>query len=223
VILCLVTDRHRLHGGEPGRASEELLRELAHQIGEAADAGIDLVQIRERDLEARDLACLVTAAIAQIRGTPMRVIVNDRLDVALACGAHGVHLRGDSISASDVRRVAPTGFWVGRSVHTLGEAETAGPVDYLIAGSIFQTASKPADHPLLGPDGLHRIATAVAVPVLAIGGVTLANVGEVAAAGAAGVSAIGMFASGPLLPTVGELRAKFDSVRSASYHSHGLR
>src|SRR5207247_1866179 len=138
----------------PGAPDREARRCLLAQVRHAVHAGVDLIQVRERDLEAAALAALVRDVLAAARGTPTRVVVNDRLDVALACGADGVHLRHDSVRAETVRTIAPAGFLVGRSVHDLAEAEGAGPVDYLIAGTVFPTPSKPAATPILGLDGL---------------------------------------------------------------------
>ena len=154
MTLCLVTDRRRVCSD----ASDVLLacRCLAEQVRHAVDAGIDLVQVRERDLTTADLADLVSDLVRLRRGTRTRIVVNDRVDVAVACGADGAHLRGDSMSADAVRRIAPPGFLVGRSVHNVNEARTAGPVDYLIAGTIFATASKPAAV-LLGVEGLASV------------------------------------------------------------------
>jgi thiamine-phosphate pyrophosphorylase len=121
--------------------------------------------------------------------------VNDRLDIALACGADGVHLRGDSIPARQVRLHTPQSFLVGRSIHALEEVDSAGPVDYLIAGTVFATESKPgkSGRDLLGVDGLAAVVRAASLPVLAIGGVTMDRVPEVMRTGAAGVAAIGLF------------------------------
>jgi thiamine-phosphate pyrophosphorylase len=189
MMLCLVTDRHRLAGGATFETERERLVEQARR----ARDDVDLLQIRERDLPARRLATLVEDFVAVCRGRRARVVVNDRLDVALACAAAGVHLRHDSMPAADVRRIAPARFLVGRSVSSVATARAAGPVDYLIAGSIFPTASKAAAHRLLGLQGLAEIVHAVPVPVLAIGGIDADNVDEVAATGAAGVAAIGWF------------------------------
>jgi thiamine-phosphate pyrophosphorylase len=180
VIICLVTDRRR---------ADPVL-----QARRAADAGVDLIQVRERDLEALALAEIVTGVLHGVRGTETRVVVNDRLDIALACGADGVHLRSDSIPAQAARALAPAGFLVGRSVHGTDEAvRSAAHVDYLIAGTVFATASKPDGRRLIGPDGLRAIVAAVSVPVLAIGGVTADRVETIAECGAAGVAAIGLF------------------------------
>lgn len=181
-VLCLVT---------AGTSLPNL-----HTIRDAARAGVDLVQIREPALDDRALVTLVREAIEAAAGTAARVVVNDRLDVALAAGAAGVHLKSDSMAASDVRRLAPPSFIVGRSVHGVPEAVEAqvrGGCDYLMFGTVFESASKPADHRLAGLDGLERVCRAVSLPVLAIGGVTVGNAGLAVAAGAAGVAAIGLF------------------------------
>ena len=190
-MFCLVTDRHRLC---PDIVSFEVARRrLVDHTKWAIKSAVDLVHVRERDLEAADLAALVSDLVRLTRGSGTRVVVNDRVDVALACGADGVHLRHDSIRAESVRTMAPAGFLVGRSVHGLAEATEAGPVDYLIAGTVFPTISKSPAAPVLGLDGLAEIVQAVAVPVLAIGGITRERLDEVAAIGAAGVAGIGLF------------------------------
>jgi thiamine-phosphate pyrophosphorylase len=162
---------------------------------------------------------LVAEVVRLTRATGTRVVVNERLDVALACGADGVHLRGDSISAARARSMAPAGFLIGRSVHGVDEAVRAAPgVDYLIAGTVFPTPSKPGRHELLGIEGLAAIGRAVTVPVLAIGGVSMDRIGTVAEAGAAGLAAIGLFLEqgAGLAAVVREARWRFDSARSAS-------
>ena len=195
MTICLVSDRRRL---VPADAPPDASRRcLVAQARHACSAGVDLIQIRERDLDAADLARLVGDVLAVARGTPTRVVVNDRLDVALACGAHGVHLRGDSIPVEAARRLAPTGFLIGCSVHGVDEARRARGADYLIAGTVFTTASKPPGQPLLGADGLRSIVTVSEVPVLAIGGITEDRIDQIAAAGARGFAAIGLFVASP--------------------------
>jgi thiamine-phosphate pyrophosphorylase len=203
-MICIVTDRRR--------------RDVLEQVEKAAAAGVDLVQIREGDLEARSLAALVAAAVKATRGSRTRIIVNDRLDVALACGADGVHLRSDSIPPAAARALAPKPFLVGRSVHDADEAQAAEPsVDFLIAGTVFQTSSKPAGHGLLGLEGLRALCGGVSVPVLAIGGITAERVDAVAAAGAAGIAGIGWFdGSEPLDAIVDAVRRRFDRAKTAS-------
>jgi thiamine-phosphate pyrophosphorylase len=193
MILHLVTNRSRLSGHV---SFLEARRCLLLQLQHAVDARLDCVQIRERDLEARDLADLTTDAVRLTRGTSTRVVVNDRLDVALACGADGVHLRADSVAVRTARTMTPRGFLIGRSVHSEEEAAAAADADYLIAGTVWPSNSKPQGHPVLGVKGFAAIARAVTVPVLAIGGVTVDRVREVTAAGGAGIAAIGLFIDG---------------------------
>ena len=201
--MCLVTDRR--------------IRPLVQQCSDAVRAGVDMIQVRERDVDGGPLALLVAELVRLTRGTATRVVVNDRLDVALACGADGVHLRGDSIPPESARSIAPPGFLIGRSVHDEQEAATvAASVDYLIAGTVFPTSSKPGLTEWLGLEGLARICDAVAVPVLAIGGITADRLPGVAAAGAAGIAAIGLFmnADRPLTDVVADLRAAWTQGRA---------
>jgi len=202
-MLCLVTDRR--------------VRPVVEQCREAVRAGVDMIQVRERDLDGGRLASLVTELVRLTRGTGTRVVVNDRLDVALACRADGVHLRGDSIPPGPARSIAPAGFLIGRSVHHDAEAKAVAPdVDYLIAGTVFPTSSKPGLTECLGVEGLARICRSVSVPVLAIGGMTPDRLADVATAGAAGVAAIGLFATGnrPLADVVADARAAWARERS---------
>ena len=217
-----MTDRRRLFDGpELSRSLSCLLLQVKHAI----EAGVDVVQIRERDLEGATLAQLVSEAVALANGTVTRIVVNDRLDIALATRAAGVHLPADSIPAAAARAIAPRGFLVGRSVHDVREAARVNQdVDYLIAGTVWPTFSKAPDAPLLGLSGLASIVKAVSVPVLAIGGVTMERVDEVRACGAAGVAAIGMFmgarehgcGAAALSETVSAVRMRFDTPRGAS-------
>jgi thiamine-phosphate pyrophosphorylase len=205
VILCLVTDRRR--------------RPTIDQCRAASRAGVDLVQLREPDLEAAALSSLAARLVEAAGDTATRIVVNDRLDVALTCGAGGVHLRGDSIPPGRGREMTPPGFLIGRSVHGVDEAVLAArDADYLIAGTVFPTASKPGLREHLGMDGLAAIVRAVSIPVLAIGGVSMERIEAVARAGAAGVAAIGLFDADAdaLFLTVREARRRFDSARSAS-------
>ncbi len=216
MILHLVTDRRRL---APAADLSSALACVVDQAREAVTAGIDVIQVRERDLEGRPLVALVTSVVQVTRGSTTKVVVNDRLDVALAAGADGVHLRADSLEASHVRAIAPSPFLVGRSVHSIGEAQTAGPVDYLIAGTAWPTRSHPAEWRVLGAAGLQAVISAVHLPVIAIGGIGPEHFAAVAATGAAGVAGIGLFmrtAGGcraqPLHELVREFRAAFAGV-----------
>jgi thiamine-phosphate pyrophosphorylase len=216
-IICLVTDRRRLVGGGDGfHVARVRLAELARH---AVNAGVDLIQVRECDLQTAQLVDVVGDLADIARDSPTRIVVNDRLDVALACQAGGVHLRSDSIPPAAVRSMAGSGFLIGRSVHRLDEAvEHATAVDYLIAGTVFPSASKPMADRLLGESGLRQMINAVSVPVLAIGGVTVGRAARIAATGASGVAAIGLFltAVSSMTRVVAAVRAQFDTVPPAS-------
>jgi len=173
---------------------------LIERVRVAARAGVHLIHVRERDLAGGLIARLTEHCVEAIRGTRARVVVNDRLDVALATRAHGVHLRGDSMDAARVRRVVPAGFLIGRSVHSAEEARAVsanGAVDYLVFGSVFETMSKPGRE-AAGLDELAAVSMATTVPVLAVGGISPSRAAAVARAGASGIAAIGVFADGPV-------------------------
>ena len=217
-LICLVTDRWALTDAVAG---EESLaeRQLLEVIADCADAGIDLVQIRESGLSDRRLLGLVRGAVDRTRTTSARVVVNDRPDVALAAGAGGVHLKDDERSPTRVRAFGPRDWILGRSVHDVTGARRAaesGAVDYLLAGTVFMSASKPGRR-ALGLDALRDIVRASTRPVLAIGGVRVTDGTAVAATGAAGVAGIRLFRfawsrerRGQLASRVQALRAAFD-------------
>jgi thiamine-phosphate diphosphorylase len=186
--IGLITNRRIDGGGVDG---------TVERVAWAARAGVHLVLVRERDLDGGALVALVRRCVEAVRGSRARVIVNDRLDVAHAAGAHGVHLRADSMPASRVRAVCSREFLIGRSVHGIDEAVRAdadGGLDYLLFGTVFETASKPGQAPA-GVLALSRVIQAVRLPVLAVGGVTPDNLREVAETRAAGFAAIGLFAA----------------------------
>lgn len=223
--LCLVTDRRRL-GAAMGAPPSAYVDLLVRQVLAAGAAGIDLVQIREPDLEARPLAALVRALVSQLRGTPTRVLVNDRFDVALAAGANGVHLKETSLPLDLVRLHCPERFLVTCAVHTPFTAAARRSADFLVAGTVLPTVSKSrADY--LEWKGLGEvIGAADTTPVLAIGGLGLESIPMLAASGAAGLAAIGAFipATGDVAGDVGleefvrkrikDMRFAFDSAQS---------
>jgi thiamine-phosphate pyrophosphorylase len=153
-------------------------------------------------------------------GTECRLVINDRLDVALAVKAGGVHLPADGLPAARARAIAPSDFLIGRSVHSIAEAvdaERGGGCDYLVFGTVFESASKPVGHSVAGLAALASVCAAVRLPVLAIGGITLERVASVVAAGASGIAGIGLFAtdSGPELnDTVRRIRRAFAAADS---------
>ena len=203
MILCLVTDRRRL-GAAVGAAPSELIDALDEQVAAAAEVGIDFVQIRESDLEARALASLVRSLIARCRGSATRILVNDRLDVAIAAAADGVHLKESSIAPELARSAFAAAsahrenrFVVSCAVHTPLTATARHSADFLIAGTVLPTVSKaPSDY--LEWKGLKEvIGAAKGTPVLGIGGLDLESIPSLAASGAAGLAAIGAFIPGP--------------------------
>jgi len=214
-LLSLVT------GGSRGVSSYHDVSMLFGQVGAAVAAGIDLIQIREPELQDRVLLEIVRRCVDMAHGTGTIILVNDRLDVALAAGAGGAHLRTRSVPAPVARRHAPDGFLLGRSVHGAAEAARVadgGGLDYLVMGTVFSSRSKPGA-PACGVSRFGAVAHAVDLPVLAVGGVTVDKAVEVFRAGAAGVAAIGLFARlGPsgrfdeMCDVVGELRRSYRSV-----------
>ena len=171
-------------------------------------------------LDDRVLADVVRRAVAETAERKTRIIVNDRVDIALTAGAAGVHLTSMSMAAGRVcARVSRSrGLW-GRSVHGAAEAAqvtASGALDYLIAGTVFETTSKPGCIPI-GSDGLAQIIKAVDTPVLAVGGITATGAEAVGRAGAAGLAAITAFinSGAPLKGVVENLRGEFDKGRSA--------
>ena len=217
-VICLVT---------PGAAPfvppvpiADRLVALGALIADATSAGVDIVQIREPDVPARDLTALVAAAVQSSRGTRTRIVVNDRVDVALAAGADGAHLGVRSLPAARARDMTPPGFLLGRSIHTVDEARIVAAdrnVDYVIAGTVFASESKPNEARLLGIGGLAAVVRAVDLPVLAIGGIDLETLASVAATGSVGFAAIRLFsdafAQSGLREIVNRARQTFDTGR----------
>jgi thiamine-phosphate pyrophosphorylase len=206
-ILCYVTDRHAFEGAPisgdsrlPGRnRSAQDPRFLRDAIRNAVAAGVDWIQIREKDLATRSLVALVRFAVAEAGVRGASVFVNDRLDVALAIGATGVHLGEKSLPAEEVaawrRSARRAEFRIGVSCHSLESARAAelGGADYIFFGPVFETPSKVAFGWPQGTERLKEICASVKIPVLAIGGVNLENAGTCIAAGAAGIAAIRLF------------------------------
>jgi len=188
-ILCYVTDRRTLTQAGDLRARMAL----------AATAAVDWIQLREKDLPANELLALGRFAAGEA-GENVRVLVNDRLDVALAAGTGGVHLGGQSLPVAAVNAaraggVIPKDFLVGASCHSLDAASAAerDGADYVFFGPVFATPSKAEFGAPQGISSLAQVSRKLAIPVLAIGGVNEENAADCFAAGAAGIAAIRMF------------------------------
>lgn len=178
-VLMLVTDRKQC--GD---------RSLPEVVAEAIEGGVNVVQLREKDLPAGELVTLARQ-LRGVCGHQALLIVNDRVDVALLSGADGVHLPENGLATSAVRKLLPPSFRVGRSVHTINAARQAEQdgADYVIVGTIFSSPSHP-EGPAAGSALLSGVTRRVQVPVVAIGGVTPENAEECWNAGANGVAVI---------------------------------
>jgi thiamine-phosphate pyrophosphorylase len=183
----------------PGESVLPRAHSLHDSIRRAAAAGAGWIQIREKELDSRSLVELARFAIAETRENSVRVLVNDRLDVALAANAAGVHLGENSLPVEFVtewrRSTGRLDFLVGASCHSLESARAAerGGADYIFFGPVFATPSKAAFGAPQGTERLREVCASVGIPVLAIGGVNAENARECIAAGAAGIAAIRLF------------------------------
>lgn len=174
-------------------------RALSDVVREALAAGAPTVQLRLKSASARELLEAAQTLMPIVRSAGALFIVNDRLDVALAAGADGVHLGPDDPPVKDVRRVADARsgvadtFIVGYSTDTTDEAARAEAegADYLGVGAVYATANKSDAGDVIGLEGLRRVVKAVSIPVVAIGGITPERAPAVAKAGACGSAAIG--------------------------------
>jgi thiamine-phosphate pyrophosphorylase len=167
---------------------------LAARVSRALAYGVDLVQVRRKPSSGRDLERLVRRLLDENPEARERILVNDRLDVAMSAGAGGVHLPADGLPVGEVVSKAPPGFLVACSTHSREEArdaERAGAA-FVVFGPVFATASKPG-HPPAGERALQDVVSALTIPVFALGGVSASRVGDVVRAGAAGIAGISAF------------------------------
>ncbi len=184
--LCFIADSEASAG-----------RDILWLIEEAVAGGATIVQLRGKKWTGRDFLRMGIKSVELLRPKGIPLIINDRADIALACRADGVHFGQDDLPVRAARKILGRGHIIGISVNTPDEArraEEAG-ADYAGAGPVFATLSKRDIQPLLGLEGLRRIRAETRLPILAIGGITPANVTEVIAAGANGVAVISAIAS----------------------------
>ena len=208
MLLYYITDRTQFPGDETFRR-----RQLLDRIAEAARCGVDYVQLREKDLSARELESLAREAVTSIslatsnRQPKTGLLINTRTDVAIAVGAAGVHLRSDDVSPDVIRDIWPQSFIrpiIGVSCHSESDVARARGADFAVFAPVFEKHDAPAMAPT-GIDSL-RAACRHNIPVLALGGVTLSNTRACLDAGSAGIAGIRLFQQGDLAATVNRLR-----------------
>lgn len=190
-LLYLITERLKL----PHPANKSALEALEEFAVQACSAGVDLLQIRERDLSGRDLFSLTQRIAKTAQAYKTQVLVNDRADIAAACAGVGVHLTTRSMPVAVVRKAFGDDLLIGASTHSLAEAKEAqaGGANFIVFGPVFETASKKIYGEPVGLDALREVARQLQIPVLALGGIKLANFKETLQSGAQGIAAISLF------------------------------
>lgn len=182
----LITDCRR--ACPEARSDRAVMRASAAWLTDAIEAGVDIIQVREPWAPGGALAELVTTLVTAARGTATTIVVNDRVDVAMAAGAHGVHLRDDGWSAARVRHLIGADRCLGKSIHAAEQAASSD-VDYLVFGAVFTSGAKPGR----GIEALAAVCAAATAPVFAVGGIGPAQARACREAGACGVAAISVF------------------------------
>ncbi len=211
MLLYYITDRRQFPGGET-KQRQALLR----KISEAARCGVDFIQLREKDLGSRELEILGRAAVDAVRSSSSstRLLINSRTDVAIACGADGVHLRGDDVTPGVVRRVWPMGKPVlAVSCHSVEDIHGAADADLVVYGPVFEKGAQPG----IGIERL-REACGAGIPVVALGGVNSQNAAECLRVGATGVAGIRLFQEVSLPEIVDRLREIGKNLTAQSSH-----
>ena len=204
-LLYLITDRRRA-----GSTAEPTVASLATFLRSAAAAGVDMIQIRERDLPGGELFKLTKTVFESAEPYGAEVFVNDRADIAAAVPGVGVHLTTRSIPAAAVRAAFGERLKIGVSTHSLQEAMTAesSGADFVVFGPLFETESKKQYGPAVGIAALREVVSRVRIPVLALGGINMSNFNEALGAGAAGIAGISIFAdAGDIAAVVRRIKA----------------
>ncbi|MBC7924905.1 MAG: thiamine phosphate synthase [Bryobacteraceae bacterium] len=178
MIRCYITDRKTCKG------------DLLDNIERVARDGVNCIQLRENDLTGRDLLQLTEQALARIVNTPTKLLVNDRADIAIAAGAHGVHLKSTPIPPAVYRQLLPEHFMLSVSCHNLGEIQEAEGADVILYSPIFASPGKGQP---IGLDALKQATGITSIPILALGGITNENAVSCLSAGASGIAAIRLF------------------------------
>ena len=210
MLLCYITDRSQFSGNESARRSH-----LLQKITEAARCGVDFIQLREKDLITRELELLASDAVCAMRENSLsttQLLINSRIDVALAVEAGGVHLRSDDISPADARKIlshngygAPARFTIGVSCHSIHEVKQAVyHADFVVFGPIFK--KEASGSAAVGIEALYQ-ACQEKIPVLALGGIAIENARDCLRAGAAGIAGIRLFQENEMRNVVNVLRS----------------
>jgi thiamine-phosphate pyrophosphorylase len=184
-MLYYITDRHQAGGTKP----------LFQLIRKALERGIEFIQIREKDWSARELAAFTDQVLSLPNPHGTKILVNGRLDVALACGADGVHLPADSIAPARLRPLCPDRFIIGVSCHSREAMWRAleEDTDYVMISPVFAPLSKADNRPVLGIDGLRDAVKGFPIPSFALGGIQPEHISQCVAVGAPSVAGISLF------------------------------
>ena len=184
--LYLVTDQPALLG-----------RSLTDVVNQAVQGGVTCVQLREKTANTRDFVALACALNALLKPFDVPLVINDRIDVALACGAQGVHLGQSDMPVTLARQLLPPEVFIGLSVESLGDVQRAADesVDYLGVSPVFATPTKTDTAPPWGLDGLRQVRAMTNLPLVAIGGIHLHNASDVLDAGAHGLAVVSALCS----------------------------
>lgn len=191
--ICLITNRKLLPPPYLSKDLDNSLENLFQFCLKAAEAGIDIIQIREKDLSAKELSSFVTKLTSLVKNTS--ILINDRLDIALSCGANGVHLPSNSFPIKEVRKLVGNQFIISASTHSIEEAKQAAAqgADFILFSPIFDTPSKRAYGKPLGLELLKQAVSTINCPIIALGGINSENALSVLECGVAGLAAIRLF------------------------------